>query len=381
MKKRQKERIIRVKENVTLRYKELSNGNKSLYLDVYKDGERSYEFLKLYLLPETTEQDKQENLKVLTQAEILRLRRNLNILLPPEPPIEKTPQQKLLLTDWLQTFSLRKKEKGQSEAFSLQIDKTIRHLTNYKKEEIALDKVDKEFCVGFIRYLKESHLSNATVAAYFRCLNCALNAAVTGTFIQMNPIGLIPSDERVKLLESTREFLTMDEIKRLMQTPCSHNGVKRAYLFSCLSGLRLSDIKRLCWTNINRDGEQWRASIQMKKTQHLLYLPLSNEAIKWLPSAAQGKLRTSVFQLPSDGQINIILRKWVAKSGIKKYITFHTARHTYATLLLTVGVDIYTVSKLLGHSQVKTTQIYAKIIDQKKDKAVNQIPNFDDMKS
>ena len=376
MKKKQQERVIRPKENVTLRYKELSNGNKSLYLDIYNKGERSYEFLKLYLLPEQTEQDKQRNQEVLTQAEIARLQRSLDMLLPPPPPVEETLERKLSLTDWLHTYSLRKKEKGQSDAFSLQIDKTIRHLLKYRKEKTAIEDINKDFCVGFIHYLKGTHLSNATIAAYFRCLNCALNTAVRDSLILINPIQLIPSDEKIKLLESSREFLTIDEIKQLMQTPCQCEEVKRAYLFSCLSGLRLSDIKGLQRTDVSKDGDQWRASILMKKTQRLLHLPLSNEAVKCLPEKPESKQKTTIFQLPSDGHTNTILRKWVAESGISKHITFHTARHTFATLLLTVGADIYTISKLLGHSQIKTTQIYTKIIDRKKDNAVNLIPDF-----
>ena len=146
MKKKQQERVIRPKENVTLRYKELSNGNKSLYLDIYNKGERSYEFLKLYLLPEQTEQDKQRNQEVLTQAEIARLQRSLDMLLPPPPPVEETLERKLSLTDWLHTYSLRKKEKGQSDAFSLQIDKTIWHLLKYRKEKTAIEDINKDFC-------------------------------------------------------------------------------------------------------------------------------------------------------------------------------------------------------------------------------------------
>ena len=359
MKKKQKERIIRMKENVTIRYKELSNGNKSLYLDIYNEGKRSYEFLKLYLLPELTVQDKLRNQAVLVQAEIVRLQHSMNILLSPQPVIEETPETTLSLTDWMHTYSFRKKEKGQSEAFSQQINKALLHLMKYKKEEIAIEEVSKDYCIGFIHYLKESCLSNATISAYFRCLNCALNAAVKDSLIPVNPISLIPSDERIRLLESTREFLTVDEIKSLVKSSCRHEGVKKAYLFSCLSGLRLSDIKRLCWKNISKEQNQWRISVLMKKTQRFLHLPLSYEAVKLLPDTDWENPEIPVFDLPSDEQINAILKKWVAENGINKHITFHTARHTYATLLLTVGVDIYTVSKLLGHSQIKTTQIYA----------------------
>ncbi len=376
MKKKQKERIIRMKENVTIRYKELSNGNKSLYLDIYNEGKRSYEFLKLYLLPELTVQDKLRNQAVLVQAEIVRLQHSMNILLSPQPVIEETPETTLSLTDWMHTYSFRKKEKGQSEAFSQQINKALLHLMKYKKEEIAIEEVSKDYCIGFIHYLKESCLSNATISAYFRCLNCALNAAVKDSLIPVNPISLIPSDERIRLLESTREFLTVDEIKSLVKSSCRHEGVKKAYLFSCLSGLRLSDIKRLCWKNISKEQNQWRISVLMKKTQRFLHLPLSYEAVKLLPDTDWENPEIPVFDLPSDEQINAILKKWVAENGINKHITFHTARHTYATLLLTVGVDIYTVSKLLGHSQIKTTQIYAKIIDRKKDNAVNLIPHM-----
>lgn len=374
MKKRHQERIIRLKEKVTLRYKELSNGNKSLYLDIYDNGRRSYEFLKLHLLPEKTIRERLKNREILTQAEIIRLRRYLDLL---SSSTERQPHKtKLSLTDWMRAYSTRKKEKGQSEAFGIQIAKTIRHLAKYAKEKTALDKIDKEFCIGFIRYLKESHLSNATIAAYFRCLNCALNAAVRESLIPVNPIALIPSDEKIKLTESAREFLTIDEIRQLIRSPCKCEEVKRAYLFSCLSGLRLSDIKHLHRTNISKDGNQWRVAVLMEKTRQLLYLPLSDEAVRWLPDISRHRAETPVFRLPGDGQINSILKKWVKESGINKRITFHTARHTYATLLLTVGVDIYTVSKLLGHSQIKTTQIYAKVIDRKKDKAVNRIPKF-----
>lgn len=221
-------------------------------------------------------------------------------------------------------------------------------------------------------------MAKVTTAGYFRCLNCALNAAVKEEIIPVNPITKISSEDRIKIPESPREYLTIDEVKKMVNTPCRNNTVKCAYLFSCLCGLRLSDVKALTWGDLNKDGEQWRVSVLMKKTQKNLYLPLSPEALKWLPERGTAEDNTPVFGLPSEARISLILKKWAQDAKINKRVTFHTARHTNATMLLTLGADVYTVSKLLGHTQIKTTQIYAKIVDKKKDDAVNLIPNLTD---
>ena len=121
------------------------------------------------------------------------------------------------------------------------------------------------------------------------------------------------------------------------------------------------------------DGSQYRARIVMKKTQKTLYLPLSDEALKWMPERGEAKDTDKVFHLPYQTYINLVLKVWAANSGITKNVTFHTARHTFATMMLTLGADLYTTSKLLGHTQVQTTQIYAKIVDKKKDEAVNLV--------
>lgn len=142
---------------------------------------------------------------------------------------------------------------------------------------------------------------------------------------------------------------------------------------SCFCGLRLGDIQALTWGDIIQDGEQYRAKIVMKKTQKTLYLPLSGEALKWMPERGEAKDTDKVFYLPYPTYINVVLKTWAQNSGINKTITFHTARHTFATMMLTLGADLYTTSKLLGHTQVKTTQIYAKIVDKKKDEAVNLV--------
>ena len=145
-----------------------------------------------------------------------------------------------------------------------------------------------------------------------------------------------------------------------------HPEVRQAFLFSCLCGLRFSDVKRLQWSNLQTDSRGHTiAEIVQQKTNSLLYLPISAEAQKQLPNP---ELREgSVFkQLPDASYTNKLLKRWARQAGIRKTISFHVARHTFATLSLTYGAELYTISKLLGHSNIRITQIYADIISEKK---------------
>ena len=363
----------KAKEPIKIRFKQLANGNQSIYLDTYKDGKRQYEFLKLYIVPEIDEAARLQNQNTLQAATAIKSQRLIDMA-NDEAGITKASQRsKMLLIDWMRYYSDHKKKTGQSDAFSKQIDKAIRHLVLYKGDKVTMKDVDKAYCLGFIDYLNGLQMANVTTAGYFRCLNCALNMAVKEEILPYNPITKISSDQRIKIPESTREYLTVDEVKTLIASDCINEATKRAYLFSCFCGLRYSDIKALTWGDVLLDGEQYRVKIVMVKTQKTLYLPLSKEALRWMPERGNAKDTDKVFALPSQCYLNVVLRTWAANSGLTKHVTFHTARHTFATLELTAGAELYTVSKLLGHTQVKTTQIYAKIIDKKKDEAVNQL--------
>lgn len=273
-----------------------------------------------------------------------------------------------------------KRHTGSSPAFAQQLEKAMRHLIIYSGDNIATSQVDVAYCAGFIDYLRSATtptgtiLSPMTQAAYFRCLNCTLNWAVKRGYIPLNPIMRMEADMKPRTPESTREFLTQGEIHRLMAAPCRSSHIKRAYLFACFCGLRYSDIKALTWDNVFMDGRRTRLRIIMRKTRKTLYLPLSGQALRWMPGRPSRVVPSApVFHLPSIGYVNIVLKRWARDSGILKTITFHTSRHTFATLCLQADVNIYTVSKLLGHTQVKTTQIYAKVIDRQKDEAVDAL--------
>lgn len=377
-----RKKVEKAKEPIRLRFKKLANGSKSIYLDQYQNGRRSYEFLKLYLVPEVDEASRLQNGNTLQAANAIKAQRIID-LTNGEAGISKASQRsKMLLVEWMRSYSKKKLDTGQSAAFSIQIDKAIKHLVKYGGDKVTLRDVDKEYCLGFIDYLNKCRnqsgelMAKVTTAGYFRCLNCALNRAVKEEFIPYNPITKIGSDQRIKIPESTREYLTVDEVKTLMTSPCINEKVKQAYLFSCFCGLRYSDVKSLTWGDVIQEGDLMRVRIVMVKTQKTLYLPLSREAQRWMPERGCKADSEKVFVLPSAAYINIVLRTWAQNSGVMKHVTFHTARHTFATLELTADADIYTVSKLLGHTQVRTTQIYAKIVDKKKEDAVNRLSNL-----
>ena len=146
-----------------------------------------------------------------------------------------------------------------------------------------------------------------------------------------------------------------------------------AYLFSVYCGLRISDIRALKWCNIVNEDGQPKINIIIQKTKTPISIPLYGEAQKWLPEKGEAKDDDKIFVLPASVNLSVGLDNWAKKAGIKKHVTFHTARHTFATMMLTLGADLYTTSKLLGHANVATTQIYAKIVDKKKIEAVNLV--------
>ena len=143
----------------------------------------------------------------------------------------------------------------------------------------------------------------------------------------------------------------------------------------CLTGLRKSDIEKLTWGEIQKFGKFTRIVFKQKKTGGQEYLDISDQAAEYLGTRRNDVDR--VFEGFRYGAwISLELKRWALASGISKNITFHCARHTFAVMMLDLGADIFTVSKLLGHRDLSTTQIYAKVLDKNKQAAVNRIPKI-----
>lgn len=369
----------KAKEPIRLRQKQLANGNKSLYLDIYHNGRRAYCFLKLYLIPEIDKAAKLANENTLRAANAIKAQKIIELANGQANITDNSARAKMLLTDWIAQFEKYCADKGQSPKYSQLAHAMLKHLKNYiGNAKTRLKDVDKAFCIGFIESLKNAKsfrggkpLAGSTIEAYLQLFTNAINVAVRKEILHSNPMYKLDKADLPQHHESTREYLSTDEVKALIKTPCDNEQIKQAFLFSCFCGLRYSDVEGLTWSNIYTENGCVKAKVTIKKTQRTLILPLSAEALKWLPQRVGDT--DKIFNLPHITTVAKQVPQWANRAGITKKVTFHIARHTFATMMLTVGADLYTTSKLLGHSSINTTQIYAKIVDEKKTEAVNLV--------
>ena len=366
------------KEPVRLREKELANGVRSLYLDIYVNGKRSYEFLKLYLIPETNPQAKVQNENTMRAANTIKLNRILEITNNKAGLKNTSIRAKMLLKDWMETFRQAQEQKGVKD--QKLIHNTVHALTAYNIN-VAMRDVNRDYIIGLTNFLRNDYrsprgkkLKDYSVINYLGCLRNALNMAVREDVIADNPIMKLSAQDKVKAPESQREYLTVEEVQQLEATDSPYPHIKQAFLFACYTGLRCSDVRSITWGKIVKDGEKYRLHTVMFKTKRPFYIPLSKKAMQWMPERGDKTDDDLIFEnIPVQVNTKLYLQPWLDKAGITKPITFHCSRHTFGTMMLTLGADIYTTSKLMGHTKVEITQIYAKIINKKKDDAVSLI--------
>lgn len=386
-----KRKAVKAKEPIRIRFKELANGNKSIYLDYYKDGKREYEFLKLYIIPEKNASAKIQNEETLRTANAIKAQRVVSLQNGQHGFSNSGIKGRTNFISYLRLQAEKYDEKG-SKAYATSVRNTIVHLIRYKGEKVQMKNVDKKYLLGYIEYLngeaskyfeedgkekKRKKISDASKALYWGVVVTALKRAVKDDIIASNPADKISKQDKPKEGKSTKVYLTLDEVKALANTPCKYPDLKNAFLFCCFCALRMCDARRLKWASIKKtsDGGKQIELVQ-QKTGEPVYIPLSDNALQWLPSKGKKKDTDNVFDLPHVSTIEKWLGHWGEAAEVKKHLTYHVSRHTFATLTLAYGADLYTVSKLMGHSNIQTTQIYAKIVDENKRKAVELIPKL-----
>lgn len=375
------------RSSVTLRQRTLPSGRTTLYLDIICRGKRKVESLKLFLIPETSRADKQKNKETLKLAEAIRAKRVVEFQ-NKEFGFKSDFAEETNFYDYYVAITEKRLGKDSRGNWG-NWRSCLKHLEKYDPNirKLSFADITREWVQGFRDYLekeacawgcdyrnrfKDHPLSQNSKQSYFNKLRACLNQAVEERIIPSSPIYGV---ECFKEVEGTRMYLTIDEVKQLAKTDCEYPAVKRAFLFSCLTGLRRSDIIRLKWSDIHQQDGYTRIIFTQKKTGGLEYLDISKQAAELI--GEHGKPSDYVFGgIPAVTCTNEALKRWVLRTGINKKITFHCGRHTFAVMMLDLGVDIYTVSKLLGHRELSTTQIYAKVLDKNKQNAVSKIPDI-----
>lgn len=384
-------KTLKAKEPIRIRERKLADGNRSLYLDMYSRGVRKVESLGLYIVPEKTYFDKVHNEHAWQMAQKIKSERILALQKYGIGQWEKIQQSFTPLTKFLEEYE---QEQSGISASTIRGRKYMRlrieqYLHEIGRLQMSIMEVDVEFCRGFIKFLRmsknkrlkeaERNISNCSGLQIQTIFTGALNKALRDGIIEKNPMKQLSAKERFHQQESTREYLTIDELKSMIAIPCGDEALKNAFLFSCFTGLRISDVRSLTWGKVlefpNGNGQYLR--VKMQKTQNYVNIPLSKDALKYMRRTDRPD--EPIFRIsPATSVITQRLQTWADNANVNKRISYHVSRHTFATMLLTVGVDIYTVSKLLGHTNISTTQIYAKIIDKKKVDAISKVDDFFD---
>lgn len=253
-----------------------------------------------------------------------------------------------------------------------------RYLESFTSGSLKFSELDEAFCNDFQEYLLSTksnksskvQLSQNSALSYFNKLKATLKQAYKEGYITTD---LNARVEGIKPAETQRNFLTLEELNILVKKVCQNPILKRAALFSALTGLRFSDIQKLVWGEVEHIKDSgFYLRFTQKKTKGVEMMPISEQAYNLMgnPGNSEDRVFTG---LTYSVYSNKHLYQWIGAAGITKDITFHCFRHTFATLQLSKGTDIYTVSKMLGHRELKTTQIYAKVIDQTKRAAADKI--------
>ena len=354
--------------NIKIRNRKLVSGKKSLYLDILHNGLRQNEFLKLYLEPETSAANKIMNQRTMEVAEKVKAKRLLEF--QSKTFGLRTPSQtNKNFVHYYEKLTLERFNSGTNYSTW---KSAFKQLNAFTKGYLTFDELNDRWMTSFKEFLEQKFKRN-TAASYMNVIKHGIHRAIRDEIIVSSTALHVESPEYE---DSDREFLTEEEIKILVDTPCRVPLIRKAFLFGCLTGLRISDIQSITWDQIREsmDG-RWEVVFKQKKTNGLQHHPLSKEAMSLILPRQEGGKR--VFTgLKYSAHINNILQEWVLFAGIRKKISWHCSRHTYACLLLNSGVEIFTVSKLLGHKNVATTQIYSKIIDKTKRDALDRLPTF-----
>ena len=258
---------------------------------------------------------------------------------------------------------------GTLERYKTSLRHTIAFLQwKYAVSDIEINKIDHCFITEYEFYLRSVRkCANNTAVKYIKNFHKVINICLANDWISKNPF----SNYKSKLKEVIREYLSPEEIETMMNKKFVSNRleiVRDIFVFSCFTGLAYIDVKQLTPNNISFgiDGDKWIFKNRQKTdtTSKIPLLPIALSIVNKYASHPICLNKNLLLPILSNQKMNAYLKEIADVCGINKELTFHIARHTFATTVtLSNGVPIETVSKMLGHTNLKTTQHYAKILD------------------
>jgi integrase/recombinase XerD len=350
--------------SVKLRKRKNNDGTTTLLLDIYHNGERRYEFLKhLKLCKAANPLDRLNNKSNIEQAEKIAVQRAHELQADDYNMITDT-GKKTIATEWMQSYvdSYTKKDKRNMQG-SLNRFKTF--LLEEKKQGLTFGRLNEIIVSDFQDHL-QAHCEGEGSSSYFARFKKMIKQAHRHKLIKNNPAADIKT---IKGESKKKDILTLQEIQKLSHTPTKNSEVKRAFLYSCFTGLRWIDVSGLRWSNINTENRQMK--IQQSKTGKQILINLNNTALKLL--GTPGGPDDLVFNLPTANGANKTVKAWVKRAGIEKQITWHNGRHSFGTNLIFEGANVITASNLLGHSTLKHTQRYVTASNELKERATDKL--------
>ena len=376
--------------SINIRFRKTSGGLFSAYLDIYSKGQREYIYPDIIVSEDYSQplKDRQGKPKKNLQGKTLypkvqpedkeKVKTLERLKLEKEVDLANNrlgfgkSTKKIFIHDYFRKIGNEKKKGNLYTSLT-------KRLQEYVGDHFPIQEFDEFKIKGFFNHLRKRGCKESTIQTNYYSLIAGLQIAVREKIITVNPKVFLSIKDKPVNDETKREYLTLEEIKKLKITPFPHKNqqLADAFLFACLTGLRISDVVRRKHQEIVEDVMEYR---QKKNSKEFHYLPLNKQALGIIQRQPVNEFNQKIFSnLPKyPSCYNKYFQRWAKAAGINKYVTWHVARHTHATLLLTLGADLYTVSKILGHSSIRITQRYAKVMTKVKREAIEKIPDLDE---
>lgn len=355
---------------IKLRQKKLKSGRLSLYMDICWNGQRRKEYLGIFLERPVDVLVQEENALKMQVAQLCCEKYAAGLQLSDNRETHAELTAEIFLNTYADFILSYKRS-------DVKVVKAVaKHLIHFVEMTRSWKSpLDKDFCENFLLYLFGC-LHGNTPVGYFKKIKMCLAACVEKGLLKKSPA------EGIRLATSeeiTKDILDSEEIQMLANTPISHAEVKRAFLFACYTGLRWCDVVELKYKAVDFKRNMLvfcQRKVKFSSSKAVVHLNLNRTAVNLLRMNT-GLPDDRVFSLPSYSYARRLLINWAIRAGIQKHITFHCARHSFITNIMLGGANIKTASLLAGHSTIRHTEKYVHIIDEVKQKAVDNLPDLE----